>query len=1245
MGKSTASLVLSCGGTGGITESRKSRYPLWPEWNEADVNAEKWDLSKTVKEKDKAGKSPSLQLFEDPEGKIELPPTLKIHSWKRPYEFILEKLPVIVERESSFDLMTANEHILESEMMRWIISEIIMLWHTCQDSKLNDKVLLEARGSPWKPWEHIYALCKVSKGHVPLYNSYGKYVVKLYWMGCWRKITVDDTMPFDKNDKLLLPSSTCLGELWPMLLSKALIKLASIEYVKAISLRTHNTSSYPAGSHQLSQMSSLMINADHLADFNEPLEYRVNCTEKWIDYEDFFKCFQKLIIFHNPNKYTYSLQKSCLKPTDDRGPYYLHVDHVKRIEMLVTFSALVRWGDISCEKNLNKGNNDKENMKEFSGISSGILIAESYSWKSLASSPPILYIRTVATKSTILELPCGRHVIRFIATSPLGHNINISSTVPFIFGDEDTVLANLNKDSLRFTQHATRIIKAIGNAIHGFNDAQEHRKTSLELQRCHFPFPFEDAILAEEQTKVFNKAVYATLAHALDACPSPEDYFALKTLLVDSSPKQLRIEDRTCISSVSEMPESWKERTPTKEEATAASRIQTWWRGVMFGELRYASTIGSKQHNYVNAILQEIWHLLDSDIEQHASYLLRYMFDLSPKLAKLYPFYEDDWCKTVYADYTTTYSDQPPNFWFVVFREVFNVPKDMLIVPKVYSALPTCVLHVVNNDTGEEIPRVFQKVAPHTYNKNKNGYTFTAEAQTGSFPVPSGKCRLRLIGSRYPLPVLANETVNSSFSMKEIKSYYIPNDKNIIFSFQVNVYITHQATLHVQTSKPDVYIELQILDRNEEVAKATGKGHTIIPSFLFASNTGRSTNHVPSRKPSEVPNTLGASKKLGSTSSNKTGRSSAKLASEQKSPVLLDENTLHMEVEQSLAKVVHKYTIKASVLYKTWPLTESELTFAESQKDMDIEIAERTIDPAFPETEESKPPTAKHSRKGKDKGSDKDKGGKEKNAPTKPEISVQQIDLTKPHFTLHYVTESSESDCFEIKKDTERQDEIRAMKRAWEAAEPGRAFKALQLRLHVMTHKSIDNTLLSTAGTEGENVSEVPSEGDTNDAATQEVLPTDQSQILEESQFTDGGKTSQDRLIEDLKWTRHVRTTRRVPVLVDEYILEEQGNRKAEEIRKFRQRREVILEQRKKERQARRQLKAQQLQMYEAMQEALDEARNNIYELRESYRNKLIEEELKQREIAAMEAALRAEQERKVMSSTNKIPKSSGRRK
>lgn len=54
-----------------------------------------------------------------------------------------------------------------------------------------------------------------------------------------------------------------------------------------------------------------------------------------------------------------------------------------------------------------------------------------------------------------------------------------------------------------------------------------------------------------------------------------------------------------------------------------------------------------------------------------------------------------------------------------IYRDVFYVTEEMLAVPKMYVSINTCMLRVINNDTGEEIPRVFQKVAPHVYKKNK----------------------------------------------------------------------------------------------------------------------------------------------------------------------------------------------------------------------------------------------------------------------------------------------------------------------------------------------------------------------------------------------------------------------------------------------------------------------------------------------------------------------------------------------
>ena len=47
------------------------------------------------------------------------------------------------------------------------------------------------------------------------------------------------------------------------------------------------------------------------------------------------------------------------------------------------------------------------------------------------------------------------------------------------------------------------------------------------------------------------------------------------------------------------------------------------------------------------------------------------------------------------------------------------VDEPVLMVPKLYVNFPTCLLRVVDNDTGEELSRVFQRVAPSLIKRNK----------------------------------------------------------------------------------------------------------------------------------------------------------------------------------------------------------------------------------------------------------------------------------------------------------------------------------------------------------------------------------------------------------------------------------------------------------------------------------------------------------------------------------------------
>lgn len=63
-----------------------------------------------------------------------------------------------------------------------------------------------------------------------LYYVEGKYVVRLYFLGAWRRILVDDMIPVNEEKVPLLPRTTNNFELWPMLLSKALLKLCSLTW-------------------------------------------------------------------------------------------------------------------------------------------------------------------------------------------------------------------------------------------------------------------------------------------------------------------------------------------------------------------------------------------------------------------------------------------------------------------------------------------------------------------------------------------------------------------------------------------------------------------------------------------------------------------------------------------------------------------------------------------------------------------------------------------------------------------------------------------------------------------------------------------------------------------------------------------------------------------------------------------------------------------------------------------------------
>ncbi|EPY80663.1 hypothetical protein CB1_000812006 [Camelus ferus] len=280
----------------------------------------------------------------------------------------------------------------------------------------------------------------------------------------------------------------------------------------------------------------------------------------------------------------------------------------------------------------------------------------------------------------------------------------------------------------------------------------------------------------------------------------------------------------------------------------------------------------------------------------------------------------------------------------------------------------------------------------------RKGYTFVAEAYTGDMYMPSSRWKLRLIGSYHPLPFLCRDPPCNTFAIKEIRDYYIPNDKKIVFRYSLKVALPHPVTIQVRMSKPDAFIKLQILENEEVIVSATGKGQAIIPAInclggekALSSQSSKQIllSHAAPKKEQEFY----IKKKSAQGSQKYYKRLGSAIDTGQ--PIVDEETTCVPTTEEntSTSQQVYKYVIQCSVLYNSWPLTESQLMFVQALKDLEKndskahgEKHEELITLGSPDSHtisegQKSSGTSRITRKGKEKSSEKEKTAKEKQAP------------------------------------------------------------------------------------------------------------------------------------------------------------------------------------------------------------------------------------------------------------------------
>jgi hypothetical protein len=952
-------------------------------------------------------------------------------------------------------LFQENSHLLGSELMCNIISAFHYMYSQWKKQK-----------NPQNPddfslWDHIYPK---GKDGVPVYNSSGKYVVKLYWLGNWRKITVDDSIPVDSKGRPLLIRSALQHELWPLILSKAILKIAELSYRES----------------------------DEYLDFGD--FDVIHTLSSWIVERYSFRKNSYDVIWNDINFITASnLTINCQSMNA--------LDSVNQ-------NANNNFNN-SNNNNSNNGNsinNNYNNNISNNQINNSINNNGNQNQSQFGKSLNVDKDKMIhsSSKDTIQSPSTNINYAIFAWKEPGPFQCQISNIV-------NGVKSTIKQSNLYNLSFPYRVVEIKEN----FDNPEFERQIRLRGYFSSGYQSYNQKVLPKKNNSTAKSNKVIVEEQPVEHLPNQNETFdvwisfeefclTFKYILYYYSPSVFKIQN-----SFQYYPDSVINKLPVKDQSASLESLRipqvlyvpndtenpinvymtvSTFSKVKPGISKDGSVIVQK-YDWTSLKSPKPIIRLSTNASLTCQYLIKpgdaFSFIVDSPCGfisvQFWTFtqqflledegkYLSDVLKVNVIDVDDSFNFQQPNSWNILFKQAFTIPKPVLLYPTIYvpeSIQYNTSLHVIDNDTNKEIDHSFFRVKPKKYLPNTNGYTVVAECKSPNTKI-NGRWKMRLIS--YPVSIPEPLTI-SKYNVQDFNEIYTPNKHNVLFRYLVKVKdcTKNQLSLKLTFSNKNSYVTLNVYDRNELLVSSKGKGTASIMSVYLEREhiekiQDKSAKELTKLKEKEKEREKEKEKETKKDKDKEKEKDKDK-DKDLKKVVTEDQKEGNIEVEKELA---HRYIIEGIVEILNLQSTSSNplnTTITEENRvnsDKDLKNLKNTSGRRKRNNSNVAAITAmvalQKKVESKDKDPAKDISVKQDKSNSNIVPSVSGNSNAELSYKLRLISSGGAS--LIVTKDMEKEEKYKIIKDSWEAAEVGRALKAKESRINYL--KQLENGTVKT---------------------------------------------------------------------------------------------------------------------------------------------------------------------------------------